>query len=250
MNYFISIIFLVFISFKSNAQVNIRDSVETVWMINGGFAFHLPIGVMSERYGNSTNIFVGGSYKTKQNYWWGAEGGLFFSNIINENNLLENLTNSSGFISSDDGTPVDLVLTERGLMFSAHVGKILPFKIYNKNSGIFLQLGAGYMQHKIRFDAKVGSLNRLQKPFSKGYDRLCSGLQLHQQLGLIFLHNKRKFNFKAGLDLHQGFTRSRRTIDYDTGVYDARKRVDVLIGPFFTWILPVYNKVENKIYYR
>jgi hypothetical protein len=235
---------------KSNAQLSIRDSVETVWMINGGVAYHQPLGILNERYGRSPNIEIGFAYKNKKNIFFGIGGGLFYSNTINENNLLENLTNSNGYIIGDNGTPIEIVFTERGLLFSAYVGSILPIHIYNKNSGIFWQFGAGYMQHKIRFDVKAGSYNRFDKPYNKGYDRLCSGLQLHQQVGFMFLHNKKKVNFKVGLDFHEGFTKSRRTIDYDTGLYDNRNRIDVLIGPFFTWILPVYNKVERKIYYR
>jgi hypothetical protein len=36
------------------------------------------------------------------------------------------------------------------MFFGATVGKIITFGVINKNSGLYISLGGGYLQHKIR----------------------------------------------------------------------------------------------------
>lgn len=230
--------------------MSIKDSVETAWFINTSVSYQFPLADMKARYGNSTNINLGFGKKNKKNIYWGIDGGMFFGNTLNESALLLNLVNSGGYIIAEDGTPADIVFTERGLYFKAQIGKIVPLFHYNKNSGLMMTFGAGYIQHKIRIEPKVGVVPALEKPYNKGYDRLCSGLLLTQQVGYLFMHNKKKFNFFAGVEIMEGFTKSRRTVDYDTGLYNDKKRLDILVGPKVTWILPIYTNVEKKIYYK
>ena len=68
--------------------------------------------------------------------------------------------------------------------------------------------------------------------------------------GYRFFDKRNYVNFAIGLELSQNFTRSRRSINIDTGLRDDRARLDLLGGITATWTLPIYAKSGRRIYYN
>jgi hypothetical protein len=46
----------------------------------------------------------------------------------------------------------------------------------------------------------------------------------------------------------QGFTKSRRSFDYDKMAKDNTKRLDMLWGAKIAWLLPLYKKSPQEYY--
>ena len=109
--------------------------------------------------------------------------------------------------------------------------------------------GIGFMQHKIRIENKDNDTPQLAGDLVKGYDRLSNGRMFNQFIGYMNLSNNHLVNFFAGLEVTEGFTRNRRSVNYDTGKHDGTKRLDMLYGLRFGWVLPLYSRAPEKVYY-
>jgi hypothetical protein len=46
-----------------------------------------------------------------------------------------------------------------------------------------------------------------------------------------------------------GFTKSRRSFNFDTMEQDLQKRLDIYFGPRVGFILPLYKKMPKDFYY-
>ena len=66
----------------------------------------------------------------------------------------------------------------------------------------------------------------------------------------MYLSDNRLLNFYFGIEGYQAFTQSVRKLNYDTGLPDTKKRLDMLYGLRFGWILPLYKKTPNEFYYN
>jgi len=55
-------------------------------------------------------------------------------------------------------------------------------------------------------------------------------------------------NFRAGIEIEEGFTQNRRTINYDTKLPDTEMRLDMLISFKLSWNLPIFESPERKFY--
>lgn len=244
------LIVLLALSFKSNAQVSIKDSTEKAWLIMPKAAYYFPMADMKQRFGTSAGIGLSIAYKTKKNIIFGTENTYFFGNTINELTLLSNIADDKGLIVGNDGLPLDIIYLERGFMSHFNIGKIFNILNINKNSGLLFQLGLGLMQHKIKIIEKTGNTPALNKEYLKGYDRLSNGAMMNTFIGMVYFHPRKIFNLIIGIDANFAQTMSRRTLDYDTGLYNNTKRKDLLIGPKLHWVLPIYTTAERKIFYH
>ncbi|MBK8563680.1 MAG: hypothetical protein IPN76_10145 [Saprospiraceae bacterium] len=170
----------------------------------------------------------------------GIQGDFLFGKKVNID-VLSNLRGSEGFVYADDGGFADVQLRERGLSFSAHIGKVIPISSKNKRSGIRLTAGAGLLRHKIRIqDEPQVFVSSLGDDYKKGYDRLASGLVLTEFIGYQHIANNRLINFSIGVELYQGFTHGRRSFNFDTKLPGLEKRIDLLYGYRLTWMLPLF----------
>jgi hypothetical protein len=225
----------------------IVDTANNIPLISIHFSGQKPLGDLADRFGE--NFSVGGNflYKFKKNWILGAEGNYFFGNNVKDD-VLANLRNADGFVIDNEGYPADLRLNERGWTAHIIVGKIFPVLSPNPNSGPLINLGFGYMQHKIHFydaNKKVAAINGDMK---KGYDRLTGGFSMHQFLGYAYLSNNRLINIIAGFEFYEGFTKSYREFNYDTGLPDTKTRMDLLVGFRIGWILPLYQRSQGFYY--
>ena len=208
----------------------------------------LPQFDLAKRFG--ANISTGASFiwKTKHNVLFTAEGSYFFGRNVKEN-ILSQMQNDNGSITDNEGYPADLRVTERGWNIYGNVGYLFSKLGNNPNSGLFVTVGLGWMQHKIKlYDAnqKIAAVNGDLK---KGYDRLSGGIGFSQFIGYKYISNNRLANFYAGFEFYEATTQSFRGFNYDTGLPDTQKRFDMLTGIRFGWILPLYKRVKDFYYY-
>jgi len=218
-----------------------------------GFALEgdLPYGDMSNRYGGNFSAGMPILYKTTKNLIFGVEGNYFFSNNVRENSL-DNMYNSSSppTITDGNGNPASVRVNERGFTLYGVIGGVINKLGKNKNSGLLLYAGLGYMQHQIHI-ADIGrSLPQINGDLKKGYDRLTGGFATEQFIGYMFLAKNRLANCFAGFTFQEGFTTGLRGYQYDLMAPDTKKRIDILIGLRIGWMLPLYKKAPKEFYYN
>lgn len=239
------------------AQPSPRRSVPThqnegsILLTNFHYGGQLPGGDMAERFGFNFLAGMGLDYYTKNNWIVGINGDFLFGKKV-KTDVLANLRSSDGLLFADDGGISDIKLRERGLMIKAHVGKVIPLSQANKRSGIKLTIGGGFLQHRIRIQDEpqvyVASLS--DKDYKKGYDRLANGFALTQFIGYQYIAKNRLVNFSLGVDLVQGFTKGRRSFNFDTRSPGLEDRLDLQYGYRLTWVLPFFiGENPDEIYY-
>jgi hypothetical protein len=232
---------------QTNAQ-SVKDSSFRIIMTGVHFCGQLPQNNLAQRFGPNLSAGVDLFWKTKRNFLFGIEGSYFWSKNVRED-VVASMKNSDGFITDNEGYPADLRTTERGWNFDAKVGMIIPKSGHNPNSGIFFTVGAGYMQHKVKLYDANQKIAAIKGDLAKGYDRLSGGFALTYFIGYQYLSNNRIANFSFGVEMYQGFTKSFRGFNYDTGLKDTQKRSDILVGLRFTWLLPLYKRAKDFYYY-
>ena len=239
----------ILVSHQSVAQVSVKDSAIAFSMVAVTGSYQVPGGDIADRFGN--NFSVGASFqrKMKSNWLWGADMNLIFGGEVKENKILAGLMTSQGTIIGSNGNYADILLHERGYSLFLKVGKIIPVMGPNKNSGLTVTVGAGFIQHKIRIEDKGNLVPELSSDYQKGYDRLTNGLCLSQFLGYTNFSNSRRLNFYLGLEFMEGFTKNRRSFNFDTAVKDDASRLDFFLGLKLGWIIPLYKKVPKEYYY-
>jgi hypothetical protein len=232
-----------------NAQGSVKDSAFRIMMVSVHVSGQIPQADMAKRYG--ADLSVGGTYtwKTKKNVLFGAECSYFFGRNIHEDPLKGLRVEETGQLVDNEGYPADLRLTERGWNIYANAGYLFSKLGHNPNSGVFFTVGAGWMQHKIKFYDPNKKVAVVYGDLKKGYDRLTGGFALSQYIGYQYLSNNRLANFNFGFEFYEGFTKSMRGYNYDTGLADTQQRLDVMIGFRFAWTLPLYKRLKDVYYY-
>ena len=177
----------------------------------------------------------------------GLNGGYFFGNQINEK-MFTSIATPEGNIIDREGQFANIKTYERGFTVSGTLGGMFHFKKPNPNSGIVVNMGFGFIQHKIRIEVIGNNVPALDKDYKKGYDKLTNGFLLTENIGYLYLSNNRMANFYFGLECLQGFTQNRRSFDYDSMSQDTKKRLDILYGARIAWILPLYKKPPSEFY--
>lgn len=241
----ILLFFLVTMGFLQ-AQI---DSAITIPLLGVHFGGQLPFEDMADRFG--PNLTAGGAFmlKTKKKWVVGVESNYFFGRNVKED-VLAQLKNPDGFMLDNEGYPADVRVTERGLGIHLFGGRVFKLASTNPNSGLMITIGAGYMQHKIKLYDAQQKIAAIKGRLGYGFDRLSSGLSLSQFIGYLFLSENKLLNFYAGFEFYEGFTKSVRKLNYDTGLPDTKQRLDVLTGFRVGWILPLYKKKPNEFYYN
>jgi hypothetical protein len=225
----------------------IIDTTLNVPLISVNHAGQKPGGDMKDRFGE--NLSIGGSFLFKSRKTWvvGVEGAYFFGKNVREN-VVEQMKTNENFIIDNEGFPADLRISERGFNSYVVVGKLFPKLGVNPNSGLMINLGFGYMQHKIKLYDANQKIAAVKGDMAKGYDRLSGGLAMEQFVGYLFLSGNRLVNIIAGFEFHEAFTKSYRGFNYDTGLPDTKQRKDYLIGFRIGWVLPLYKRTQDFYY--
>ena len=242
---------LLFLSLQLSllAQEDITNEAIRIPMINLNAGFHIPGGDLDNRFGNSALFGVGFQLKNKNNIYWGFDGAGLTGSTIVEDNIINIISADSIDIIDLNGNTASVRFWERGAHAQFVLGKIFPVLAPNKNSGLFVQAGLGYMYHKIRIEDIGNQSPQLNSDLLKGYDRLSMGISTSEFIGYRYFSNSQKINFFIGIEFIQAFTQDVRQYDYNAQTAYQDKRLDFLSGLKFGWTFPLYKKSDNKYYY-
>jgi hypothetical protein len=238
---------IITISSASFAQGVWKDTVINCKMLAPEFSAQLPAASMAQEF--SWNLAIGGSFyfKMKHNILLGIDGNYFFGTDIKDS-LFKYISNTSGGILGESGVYSNVALYERGYDFTARIGKVFPMFGSNKNSGLVVLVGAGFLQHKIRILVIDNDIPELEGDYLKGYDHLTNGPCFTQSIGYQHLGRHNLGNFNLSLEGFEGLTKNRRIYNFDTMGPDNSLHIDVLIGIKVGFILPFYTDVSKMVY--
>ena len=245
---------------------NIAKEPIPVSMFQVTYAAQFPALDTRTDYGFTNTI--GGSFihKTQGNWVLTANGNFIFGNRIKGSRidlLGESITTIYGEVIGGGGLPSSLAFFQRGLHFQAEVGKLFPLAP-NPNSGIFVQVGAGYLWNRLRIDYQIEAQDDpypLMDDYKYGYDKMRGGFALHGEAGYLILSNTRVYNLSVSLEVT--YARSKHLRDYDFRVFydengephvmgynDKNQRFnDLYYGIRVGWMIPVYQRQPDEYYY-
>ncbi|MCH8318494.1 MAG: hypothetical protein IIA88_08365 [Bacteroidetes bacterium] len=232
------------------AQIKDTAANIPVFFVNTGY--ELPGGDMADRFGNNAEIGGGFFFKTKSNWIFGIDGNFLWGNNVKEDNILDSIKTESGEIIGSDGLFAEVRISERGMKLPfVKIGKLWNCKILktNANSGCFVLIGYGLLQHKIKIQDITRTVPQLAGDYVKGYDRLTNGAAITESFGYLYLDKKKRINFFINFEFTQAWTKSRREYNFDTMTKDETRRFDTLWGIKFGWLMPIYKKVPDEYYY-
>jgi hypothetical protein len=215
------------------------------------YGFHVPSGDLGDRFGSNSDIGLTiQSVHAESRLFFGIEGMYMFGNNVKED-VLSGLRTFDGTIIGIDGLPGDINLKERGYYVGVNAGKIFPTTSNkNKLTGIRAQIGAGFLQHKIRVQDNAETIPALSKKYLQGYDRLTNGPAIRLGLGYHYQSPTNNFQFHIMGDLYGAQTESRRDYDYPTGQYLDQKRTEVLGGLSLAYVVSISRASKpDNIYY-
>ncbi len=242
------ILLLLGVAGMGRTQVNLKDSCVAAHIISVDLGIGLPAGDLADRFGPHATVGGGYQYKWNNNMLFGFNGSFIYGSNVREDSLMYNLFNEDGYIIGTDGLQYTPILWESGIDASLQIGKITRLFAVNPNSGITFLGGVGFLQHKIWIYIDETAVPQLANDYRKGYDRLSNGLMLNQYIGYYVFSNKYFVNFRGGIEFQEAFTENRRTVDFDTGLHDDTKRLDLLINLKLSWNLPVFEEPKRKYY--
>jgi len=244
--------FLVFSFFFGNSSTNAQDEqVEkrnnpTYVLVNLSYSFQTPKGDMSNRYGRNNSAGLGLDYLTSENWIFGTQVDYLFGTMVKED-VLASLRNQNGDLIGNNRSIANIRLTERGWNANVLFGKLIPFKKEKRLFGIRATVGVGILQHKIRIQQDPASLvPQTTGDYRTGYDRMSNGFAFTEFIGIQKISSNRTINFILGVELVQGFTKSRREWDYDKMTKDQNNYIDLLIGGKLTWTIPFEIGAEGE----
>ena len=240
------------------AQRNVQDSIIGTPLVGVHYGAIWTTADLADRYTFFNHIGIMAGYKTNKNLYFGVDANFMFGNRINADEptdefygLFDHLTDSKGNITDASGDIAKVLVYSRGVNVNATVGYIIPVLSPNKNSGIMVQLGAGYLLHKLRIETQDQVVPQLELDYRKGYDRLTIGPNIHEFVGYSFMANGGYFNFYGGFYAQQGFTQNKRDIFYDKPDVPVSKdtRLDIQYGMKLGWFIPFYKRQPKDYYF-
>jgi len=229
--------------FTSLAQKNKQSA------ITFGYTHQLPIGELSERFGDNSSIGFSLLKEKENNLFYGIEGGYLFSNNVKDTSIFDNITTSNGAIIGADGTYSNINLMQRGFGFHAFIGYAYHPK-ENNLSGIYLSAGIGGLQHQIFIDTKNQNVPQLNEENKKGYDRLTNGISTKYEASYKFYSPKERFQIYAGINITIAYTKNKRPYLFDKEEYTSNTGSwDNLLGINMGVIIPIQRKNEEEFHY-
>lgn len=219
------------------------------------YAINLPAADLNERFGLFNSVGANIGYKTATNWQISIGGSALFGNKVKSLQPVQHILNDDSLINGSSGELAQYSIIMRGLSIGTKVQKIINLNNTIPNSGILLQLGAGYLQHKIRYDDIQSQVPQFQGEYVKLIDRLTGGIYLNQAIGYQYFSNNRLINFKTVFKITESFTNSLRSYDLNAeNPIESNGRVDLFYSLNFTWVLPFYKKSttanKDRYYYN
>jgi len=244
MRLLISIVIALFLSLSANGQ----SIKETAIDFGFAFGFDTPLADLKDRFG----AMYGGDfslnlYKGKTGSQFGIKLGFMTSDAVREDVLAAYRTSDDQILSKDG-----VVTTVNTRMAASYVGVDYHQNLFsfseNENAKIFIGLGAGIMQHKIRFIEFTQSVPIAVDEYAKGLDRNSRGPYLEEQIGVKVRNGFKKFDIS--IISFQGFLKPVSAIEFDTGIKNRETRLDAAIGFSLKWYISLSASEEGQdIYY-
>ena len=254
------VILILFFDLPENLLAQNKKNIESeicnkIFNFEFQYTYQTPEGYLASRYNYIHNVGFGGIIKSKDNWLYGIMGSYQYGTNINQDvsqNILLNISNSSGIVSNNSGSPGMVLIGEHGISTFLKGGKVFSIGKSNPNSGIAILLGVGFLAHKISITTPENNIPTLTDDLKKGYDRLTMGFALNQFVGYYFQGKNRMTNFYLGVDIIEGFTKNTRGFNYDTRQSDTGSHFDIFVGPKLCWMIPIYlsSKKEDEFYYK
>lgn len=241
----------------ANGQKSLRDSSITLGHLSIAYNLGVPGGDLAARFGTTHILGAEGGVKFANNFYGYTGLRLLFGNHVKEavaRNVVQIVgSQTSGYqlmAIGADGRFYSVRFFERGFVVPLVVGRIFRLsKTKNLNSGIYVELGTQFIQHKISINAIGDNVPYLSKPYLKGYDRLTNGFGAVEGFGYRYFGSNRFTNFFIGAEFSQNFTQNRRLLNFDTGLQDSQKRMDLLYSFKAGWTFPIYRSAPESEYY-
>ena len=236
--------------FNVLGQRNIKDStIGTPW-IAVHYGANWTKKDLSLKFGFLNHIGTLAGYKTKKNWFYGVEANFIYGNNVQLNGMFNHLLDSKGNVTDVNGDVGIVVVSARGLNTNLVIGKIIPIFSPNKNSGIFINFGVGFLSHRYRIDTQDQVIPGLEINYRKGYDRYSFGPNLSQFIGYTFMSNYGLVNFYGGFYAQQGFTKNQRTIFFEMPGLEVPQStmLDIQVGLKLGWLIPIYKRQPKEFY--
>ncbi len=232
------------------AQIDSNAKPKSGMYFNFATSYDVPMADMAKRFGNSYTLGGGFVYKTPKNIFFQAFGEFIMGNTVKQKGIYTHIGWSDLQIYDLNGNLRDVLLTELGLNIGIGTGKTIVLnKTKSLDNGINLMTSLSLLQHRINHVDNEGAIPQAISDYAKGYDYLSNGLCINQSVSYLHLSKNALTNFMVGINARFGFTRSRRSVDFATGVYDDRLRNDILIGLQFKWFIALFKNVESDVYF-
>ncbi len=242
-------IFLLFIHLNIKGQ-NVRDSIIFTPLMKINYAFQVPGADLAEQYGWNNNIGASFGYKSKTNSTIELVGNFMHGNQVKTIQVIDHLQNQQGWIINQQGEESRLLLFQRGYNVGINLGKIIPLIGPNKNSGIHIKIGTGWLYHKIRIENENNLIPQLSKENLVFYDRMSMGGYISQYIGYNHMSNDHLVNFSIGFEFMQGITRGMRDYQIDLMGPYKEQNLDFLSAIRIGWIFPIFRQSPNDFYYN
>lgn len=247
----LALIYLCFFNFIIFSQTELDEKKFGHPILSFNYSLNQPIFNWKERYGIFNSIGGQMGYKTKRNWLFQIEGSFIFGNKIIESNILDNLKDSYGNITDDQGNIATTPLFSRGYTSSLLIGKLFTFGNKEIENGLLINFGLGFLSYKYRIETNSVNIPQIENDYLKGYDRLTSGILLSQFLGYQYVSTKSLYNFYVGAYFQQGLTKNQRSIFFDqpNELVSNKIRFDGSYGLKLGWNIPFFNDKPKDFYY-
>ncbi len=218
---------------------------------SASFGCQWPLGTLRETFKVNMDFGVSLTYKTAINWTISADFNYRFGSKLRDQAAVVGpyMLTSNGDLIDGNGMQATIHFEGRYWNIGLSAGKILPLGKW-RNSGFWLKLGVGYVEHKIRINDFDNQIPQLAGDYRKGYDQYCQGVYLSQFIGYLFMRKVRVASFYVGIDITEIWSRSGRNYNLALMAKDDSHKFSVLIGPKIGWIVPLYEKRKIQTLYR
>ena len=238
---FIILLFCSFISFSQEKKIENQ-------LITFDYAYQLPIGTLSESFGNNSSI--GMTYlKNKSTFLYGIDVNFQFGNQVKNDSLFKLIATEDGLLINASGELDEVLLYERG--FNSHLlfGKDLQVS-KNIPSRIYLYGGIGYLQHKIRIESNRTDLPQISKDYIKGYDNFTNGISTKLCIKYMYFDKNTNIKLYLGSEFINAFTKNNRPYNFgEMELNNTDFKLEQIIGFNFGVIIPINRNNEEKFHY-
>tara|TARA_B100000427_G_C15480498_1_gene582733 strand:- start:542 stop:1288 length:747 start_codon:yes stop_codon:yes gene_type:complete len=228
-------------------NINAQENKQSAFSFN--YNYQIPIKHSTNIYGD--NSAIGASYllENNKNIIFGIECSYMFAANIQDSNIFNNISTSTGAIIGGDGYYANVNPMQRGVNAHLFTGYAFHFKESNL-SGIYIYQGVGYLQQQIFIDTKNQNIPQLNEEMKKGYDRLSDGFSTKLSIDYKYYHKKGRLQISSGINYTMAYTKSKRTYNFAENEYYSQKREWVeLLGFKIEVIIPIHRKNKEEFHY-